>query len=584
MPVDQRVDYTGQARQFHHQAIATRVHDVGLVLYLMEYAKDGYERGATELTHTIRPGSAPDRGVITYRDNGSGEADLNRMISPSPENGSKETSRYATGKTQTRCYLDNNTFPFTIAFKQAGWACASGFIGPYERLGMTEKNWRSLPAAGVPFQVAEEHGYYEEIGVLAERMPRVANLTRNVKKAKKGEAPITPAFLDAESSQIWVNHITEIARVRLPQDMLNKTCQTFRATDINGKDWKGVLPAGTKTFRTVLKESQGVKRYPMQLFEFPTFIATVECFDVKDVYYSPDENWKKVIAEFPHYVNGGYALVSLRDQVVYDTPLYELIDKPPHPSSQNFKIMYVNFEPKHGVMDVNSLPTPASVKIKFTGENYNLFLAEIRKLNTGTKKKEHWYNTPSFPFLQFKKKSRSDSGSENDVHSLPASEEDTSQSGNSSVAGDEQHEEEHHDHDDAGHEGGGEAPVQNADTNDQPASSEIVPPPQRQSLDVTGLPAWISKQIGQSRNLKQDTDADGNVKFTYDRSITDPDQNAVTLASAIIEWCIMNATSLDRISVTWSVPRVRYVHVKDSVEKYRNFYPILAIVNINTKN
>jgi hypothetical protein len=164
---------------------------------------------------------------------------------------------------------------------------------------------------------------------------------------------------------------------------------------------------------------------------------------------------------------------------------------------------------------------------------------------------------------------------------LPASEED--RSGNSSVSGEEYHEEEHPDHD-AGQDGGGEAPVQNADTDDQPASSEIVPPPQRQSLDVTGLPAWISKQIGQSRNLKQDTDADGNVKFTYDRSITDPDQNAVTLASAIIEWCIMNATSVDRISVTWSVPRVRYVHVKDSVEKYKNFYPILAIVNINTKN
>ncbi len=579
MPLDQRVDYTGLARSHHHQAISTRVHDVGLTLHILENSKDGYEHGATDFNYTIRPDTTPGRGVITYRDNGDGKADALRMTTPAPNNGSTEASRYAAGKTQTRCYLDNNTFAFTIAYKQVGWDGAAGFTGPYSQFGMVQKDWRSLPAEGTPYRTREEHGYYEEMGVMEERMPRVADLSRKVKKAKKGETAKKPTFLDAMSCQNWIDHSKEITRVRFPQEMLNKTTTHFKATDIGGKVIEGIVPKGAKTLLTVLRESPHVTHFPGNKFEFPTFTATVECFmlDLESKRIIKD---KDIIRDFPHYAKGGFALAALCGQVVWDMPIYEMFDLAQHPASQNWRIVYVNFEHNDGDTDINLLPTPASVKIKFTGELYNLFLKEFRK----------WRPEG---FLKWKKAS-SESGSTHDTQSVAVTEDyENEQEAEVPVVDDAPVPvpvavpapvpvpdrvpdpvpapviEEDNAHPPA------PAPVEDEDVEDAP--------PQHQPLSVTGLPGWISKLVGQESNLKHYT-TEGRLQFQYDRSITDPDQNALTLALAVAEWCVTNEVSVADIDIVWSVSRARHVNVTDSIERYKNIMPILARVNVVAKN
>jgi hypothetical protein len=119
------------------------------------------------------------------------------------------------------------------------------------------------------------------------------------------------------------------------------------------------------------------------------------------------------------------------------------------------------------------------------------------------------------------------------------------------------------------------APVEDDDVEDAP--------PQHQPLSVTGLPGWISKLVGQESNLKHYT-TEGRLQFQYDRSITDPDQNALTLALAVAEWCVPNEVSVADIDIVWSVSRARHVNVTDSIERYKNIMPILARVNVVAKN
>jgi hypothetical protein len=495
------------------------------------------------------------------------------MTTPAPNNGSTETSRYAAGKTQTRCYLDNNTFAFTIAYKQAGWDGAAGFTGPYKQFGMEQEDWRSLPAEGTPYRLRDDHGYYEESGVMEERMPQVADLSRKAKKVKKGETAEKPTFLDAISCQKWIDHSKEITRVRFPQEMLNETTTHFKATDINGNVLEDTLPKATKTLLSVLRDSPHVTHFPGNKFEFPTFTATVECFmldpkgkKIKD---------KDILQDFPHYAKGAYALIALRGQVVCDMPIYELFDLAQHPASQNRRVVYVNFEHKDGDTDINLLPTPASVKIKFTGELYNLFLKEFRK----------WRPEG---FLKWRKTS-SESGSTHDTRSVAVTEDyDNEQEANVPVVDDA-----------ADALAPVPAPVPVPVPAPAPAPAPVdVPavledareeeeennaPPQHQPLAVTGLPGWISKLVGQEGNLKHYT-TEGRLQFQYDRSITDPDQNALTLALAVAEWCITNEVSADEIDIVWSVSRARHVNVTDSIERYKNIMPILARANVVAKN
>jgi hypothetical protein len=439
---------------------------------------------------------------------------------------------------------------------------------------MDQKDWRSLPAEGTPYRLREEHGYYEETGVMEERMPQVADLSRKVKKAKKGEKAEKPTFLDTTSCQNWIDHSKEITRVRFPQEMLNKTTTHFKATDINGNVNEGTVPKGAKTLLTVLRESPHVTRFPGNKFEFPTFTATVECFMLDPEGKSIKD--KEILKNFPHYAKGGFALAALCEQVVWDMPIYEMFDLAQHPASQNRRVVYVNFEHKDGNTDINLLPTPASVKIKFTGELYNLFLKEFRK----------WRPEG---FLKWRKAS-SESGSTHDTQSVAVTEDyDNEQEAEVPVVDDAPApvpvpvpvpppappvvEEDVDVEDEA--PAPAPAPVEDDDVEDAH--------PQHQPLAVTGLPVWVSKLVGQEGNLKHYVN-EGRPQFLYDRSITDPNQNTLTLAVALAEWCVTNEVSVDQIDVVWSVSRSRHVNVTDSVERYKNIMPILARVNVVAKN
>ena len=562
----QMIPYDAMARAHYNEAIQTRVFDADLVLFVNEYCPDSFHKEATEINICVRPYDRPDDGrpalIVNYDDDGSGAADLARMKAPSTENG-EGSSRYAMGHTKVICRMDNNTFRFKKYAKKKGKAACSVYLeGPYEATGLSIPE--EMPEVGDArihrFTEKEQHGYSEEFSCLWERLHRVFTEGRPdpTKKLKKNDiAPPAPREGDQHSMVNLFDHMEEIARVRFPPAFHAQTTINLQEKT---KDGLGVVSQRTvrkTTLIDLLRTSPDVQRWEPIPVDMGVYTAVVEMFKLGRDKYSPDPKDAEIATGFPHYKNGRFALIALEGWVVADMPINELYGLKDHPVSQSDFVAYVNLERKDKTnkSDLDKMPIPATVKIGFSGVEYETFKAKVR------------LTRPSGFIAEKKRVKKSTSAADDDDAKTTATSASIESSGtlpplpSLSICG-------------GGAGSGGD--YQEVQVPTLPATATADMPLE--------LPAWISKMIGTPSNLTSShVVATGVYTFTYRRAIHDIDRDTIGLALAINEFRSRNTVPIANIDIVWHIAASNEHRIREKVLSHAEDHAVLQCVRFETR-
>ena len=548
------------ARAHYNEAIQTRVFDADLTLFVNEYCPDSFHKEATEINICVRPYDRPDGRpalIVNYDDNGSGAADLARMKAPSTENG-EGASRYAMGHTKVICRMDNNTYKNKKYAKKKGKAACSVYLeGPYVATGLSIPD--EMPEAGdarIRFTNNDQHGYSEEFSCLWERLHRVFMEGRPdpAKKLKKSEiAPPAPREGDQHSMVNLFDHMEEIARVRFSPAFHAQTTINLQEKT---KDGLGVVSQRTvrkTTLIELLRTSPHVYRWDPIPIVMDVYTASVEMFKLGREKYCPDPKDSDIAKGFPHYKNGRCALIALEGWVVADIPINELYGLKEHPVSQGDFIVYVNLERKDKTnkSDLDKMPIPATVKIGFSGPEYEAFKAKIRE-------------TRPSGFIAEKKRAKK---------SLVAADDDDAKTTATSASLESSTTLPPLPSSVCGGGGAGSGDVQEIQVPTMPAGE--------MSLD---LPKWISELIGTPTNLTLTRDAAGMYTFNYKRAIHDIDRDTIALALAVNCVCRQRGLSIaSQVNIVWHIAASNEHRIREKLRAHADDHGVLQCVRLETR-
>jgi len=562
----QTIPYDAAARAHYNEAIQTRVFDADLTLFVNEYCPDSFHKEATEINICVRPYDRPDGRpalIVNYDDNGSGAADLARMKAPSTENG-EGASRYAMGHTKVICRMDNNTYKNKKYAKKKGKAACSVYLeGPYVATGLSIPD--EMPEAGdarIRFTNNDQHGYSEEFSCLWERLHRVFMEGRPdpTKKLKKSEiAPPAPREGDQHSMVNLFDHMEEIARVRFSPAFHAQTTINLQEKT---KDGLGVVSQRTvrkTTLIELLRTSPHVHRWDPIPIVMDVYTASVEMFKLGREKYSPDPKDADIAEGFPHYKNGRCALIALEGWVVADIPINELYGLKEHPVSQGDFIVYVNLERKDKTnkSDLDKMPIPATVKIGFSGPEYEAFKAKIRATRPSgfIAEKKRSKKSPPGAADDDDAKTTATSGSIESSGTLPPLP--------SSVCG-----------------GGG------AGSDDV---QEIQVPVIHTGVNVDiplELPKWISDMVGTTASILTLTrnPATGIHLFSYRRSIHDIDKDTIALALAVNDVCRRRGISVSsQVDIVWYIAASNEHRIREKLRAHAEDHAVLNCVRLENR-
>jgi hypothetical protein len=553
------MSYAGQARADRHQDVKTRVFDPNLVLLPNEYVPDSITHGATEIVFDFKPdpSRATERAILTYRDNGDGNADVKRMTSPSTENG-LGVSMYARGHTFVRNRLDDGTFPFVIESKRAERnSVHMMLLGPIRDDGMTVVS--PLPEVGdseTSFKTKGESGYTEKIGVLYDRFPK-ANTPSLSFFTGSGRPSIAPTHARMGDAHFWKNirdGIEENLLVRLPSDVLSNVKIQIKTEDIDGTVVQTTVCKDTlidddlvettvdkDTFIDVLRKSEHVVLLKHINRDMKDYDANEEYFFIKRRVKALAPFDETLASEFPHYMLGNCALFALEGNVIGDMTLSDAYNVPEDQSAHANRVVYVNFVRKESTTDMNLLPTPATIKVGFIGAVYDNYLDVFRK------------NKPVELTSRKVKKEIQNSYEEDDDAIIPPQP--------SSIFG----------------AGSGDSVAPEIQVPVIPPDA-AAPPAGYMSLE---LPPWISKMIGTASNLTSTYDpGTGRHLFTYKRAIHDIDRDTIALALAINEFRRSNTVEIRNIDIVWHIAESNEHRISEKLRKHTEDHSVLHCVSL----
>lgn len=551
-PKKMSISYAGQARADRHQDVKTRVFDPNLVLLAYESVPDSIKHGAKNITFDFSPDpEMPSRrACLTYRDDGDGDADVTRMTSPSTENG-VGVSRYGKGLSFCTNRLDDGTFPFVYEAKKKGRTVIDTMLlGPLSAEGMTIP--LSLPEIGYPitcFKTKEESGFRKTIGVFYDRF-QIAHMEGR-KKLKKGEvAPPAPPMGDAHYWKNVRDHIEEILRVRLPSYELSEVTIRIKTKDIDGNVVETTVRK--RAFIDVLRESQHVVLLKEEDRDMGKNYRAIEKYYYITRKANAEFPFDETLAnEFPHYMNGMCALFANDDYIVADMRLCDAYNIPATQSTQANRLVYVNFVRKtcinpdtneEELVNMNLIPTPATIKVGFIGPVYDEYLSVFRK------------NKPAELMCPKMKKKIQDGYDNDDDAKTTAS----SSSLESSVT----------------------LPTLPPSISGDAVPDIRVPVIPTDPAGDLDLPTWISKMIGTASNLTlAHNTATGVYTFTYKRPIHDIDKDTISLALAVNDFRRRNPVAIENIEIVWNVAASREYQVREKVREYaENEHAVLNCV------
>jgi hypothetical protein len=270
-------------------------------------------------------------GNFTMRvmDDGTGDADKNRLTGPAESNG-EGTARYAAGLPITRLKRANPGDVWSAAWKKAGEKHATCMDNNFEI--------SKCPLAGMgefhPWTKESDHGFVHTTPLRREKLNGVE-----------------PKDLVATLREILCASMTPAVLARLSVTVQVKTKDGVVSEENSVKDkWR--------TLEQALRASQGMRIWEEKTIHVGDVVMRVVYLEMAQ---------KTKLIDFPHYGQAGtpHAMLVMDEFTIADMPLHVALKRKAHGSSFNRRYLLVTFSLREGVDNVELLPTPASTKTSF---------------------------------------------------------------------------------------------------------------------------------------------------------------------------------------------------------------------------
>ena len=270
---------------------------------------------------------------VETQDDGSGDADFDRMNGPAEDNG-ESTSRYGFGDWARQVFGDaSNELPAARIAKKAGeeYAC-SVVTGPIPILWDPRDLYYMDPKC--PFKSVESHGFYNMNHIHKNAIPGI-------------------------SVDDLLAVFREIVTVGFDQDILDALCINVF---INGEIVSNSLDPKWDSYETALMKKAGITVNNDGM-------TTKTAGDVKLVVHKVRQIGTGLIPNFPNYgkrsMDTSLAFFFQDGILIEEQPVYQAIGLAQHPTSQNGCKAFVRLELTDPNLPATSLPTPASTKTSY---------------------------------------------------------------------------------------------------------------------------------------------------------------------------------------------------------------------------
>jgi hypothetical protein len=379
-------------------------------LYLTrEVLMNDVRHKATEVNFTYKEQPSGDF-LVTIRDNGDGNADYQRLISPAEESG-LGTARYGAGLCMYRVKNSGEYAPFSFSWKKPG----DTFYHVLEQNSSIPKTMNAV--AGSEWQTVESHGF---------RMTHIL--------LRKALNEVKPSQIAHKFREIMCLSMTPetLSSIRIHIEVLDKTGALYTEPVMTkaGKEPKkqkkpvvtGIADSVDEKWKTLLEILQD-----NHVGDFPSAHHTLSKKAVANAKYfrlaPPPPKMKCLSPNMPSYTNkNAQHALFVQEGFVTDAELKTALKRSAHAASMNgrFVVLHVDrpletievpneselsedevFAQKERIRQ-DSILEPTSSKVTFEGETYIEALEFIRK-----QKPSGW--------IQFEKKAKTNSTTETDT-------------------------------------------------------------------------------------------------------------------------------------------------------------------------
>lgn len=375
----------GVERAFEMIDIEHSIFPVALALF-REVLMDQYRHSATKITVTMQE-RVDHNFDVRIEDNGDGDADPSRLITPSNTSGAG-TSVYAHGIREYRLKCAGRYEPWSAEWKRLG----DKFFHHLTGGGSTAKVVNAED--GESWSKQSDHGFIFKHVLLKEKLDghsplEIANILREVICLSASPKVLAKMHVTIEVLGQDKLPLREVLPTEKPKKLKNDGTprkgskvvepKVVGRSDSRANNWRSIVDVldencvvdEARTLSTVLTTKATAEARFLRMKELP--------------------KGQKCIEGFPNYTakNAQFALL-LQDDFLTDVPLAKFLDKKSHPSSLNgrFVIVAVDFPMTGGVTNADrqaAILEPTSTKLSFTGRVYREVMDFVR-----TKKPSNW--------------------------------------------------------------------------------------------------------------------------------------------------------------------------------------------------
>ena len=338
-----------QARKDRSAAVSHPFYPLALFL-LKESITNSIRFGASIFNISFTWNEAFQAWKVETQDDGSGDADFDRMNGPAEENG-ETTSRYGFGDWARQVFGDaSNELPASRIAKKAGDEYALSIItGPIPNKWDPRDLYYMDPKC--PFESVESHGFYNMNHIHMDAIPGI------------GADDLLAVF-------------REIVTVGFDQEILDKLNIIVA---INGETVSNSHDPKWDSYETALMKKAGIT-------VTNDGVTTKTAGDVKLTVHKLRQIGTGLIPNFPNYgkrsMDTSLAFFFQGGILIEEQPVYQAIGLAQHPTSQNGCKAFVRLELTDPSLPATSLPTPASTKTSYipTCPVYMACMAELAKV------------------------------------------------------------------------------------------------------------------------------------------------------------------------------------------------------------
>ena len=314
-----------QARKDRSAAVSHPIFPLSL-LYIKESITNSIRYGATtyDISFTWEPSS--NAWKVESKDNGSGEADFDRMNGPAEENG-ETTSRYAYGLWALQVFgeKDNKLTSMRVAKKNDEDYARSVVTGPIPEVWDPRDLYHKDPKC--PFKTRESHGFYNMHYISKDTIPDI------------GPNDILPNF-------------REIVTVGFNQEILNKLNINVY---INGNLVSNSHKPQWDSLYTAVKKKIGTSVNDDGKMELKAGHVNIKIHKLRH----QKSDW------IPNFLNYGRRSIEssigflFQDGIlIEEQQIHQLVGHKLHPTSQTGCLAFVDFSLDNTELSTTNLPTP----------------------------------------------------------------------------------------------------------------------------------------------------------------------------------------------------------------------------------